>query len=340
MPPKSTAPSNISRTTASVSDWHTNLALSNTENSVDSSVDSSDWIGTSLLAEMDLMDMHVQEMLDTIPGRVGSTFALSPLDTAAIRSVIKQELNRRFDDKLKDIIDKAITTRIKPFEVSRRITQKNLEALQLAHQNDRHIVGGMDALHRYEHFVNTGLVERLFQASSLQDEPNARLYHNTFGMQGTHNLNTVLVSHIERLVKKVQSLEEQYHTGPSQAVSDQQATASQSAWLVSQIEVLVAKVQRLEERDNVSLSQKISDQQSTDSLTPAQEVEQQTQRMNEQSKVLEVMVLREKLQILEDKAEKLEAQVKALQQALPDEAVQRLEEQVEALRCTSKNEGE
>lgn len=56
--------------------------------------------------------------------------------------------------------------------------------------------------------MNTALAERLFNIPSLlEGHPETRFGDTTFGLEGTDSVNSVLVSHVEALVTKVQKLE-------------------------------------------------------------------------------------------------------------------------------------
>ena len=56
------------------------------------------------------------------------------------------------------------------------------------------------------------MVERLFDAAPLEGDSAVRFEDTTFDLRGTDSVNSVLVSHVEALVMKVEKLERQVET--------------------------------------------------------------------------------------------------------------------------------
>lgn len=159
---------------------------------------------------MDDMERHVQEMLDydQQPSHIVPSTPNPTLDGAAIKAYIVREVKRRVEEKLSEIVDTAVAARMRRLEASQRADKSCIDELQAAERRDGQIVRELDALHRHEHILNTALVERLFNIPSLlEGHPETRFEHRTFGLEGTHSVNSVLVSHVEALVTKVQKLE-------------------------------------------------------------------------------------------------------------------------------------
>ncbi|UPX19047.1 uncharacterized protein EKO05_0009323 [Ascochyta rabiei] len=158
------------------------------------------------------MEQHVQEMLD-----LGHHSAQAPYSTNAapfpnnttIKAYIVREISARVDSKLGAIVDTAIMARMNHPEASQKTEQTKINTLQTSRNYDRRILNDLDSLHRHERTLNTALVGRLFQTTSLEGDPDARFNETTFDLQSTDSVNSVLVSHVETLVVKVQRLEAQ-----------------------------------------------------------------------------------------------------------------------------------
>lgn len=161
---------------------------------------------------MDKMENHVQEMLDIGHHPAQSRRSLrtaSAPDNAALKAYIIREIHARVEAKLSTIVDTALTARMNRLEANHKTEQMNIKTLQATRSLDRQVLDDLDAFHRYEHSLNSALVERLFQASSLEGDPEARFVETTFDLQGTDSVNSVLVSYVEALFMKVRQLEEQ-----------------------------------------------------------------------------------------------------------------------------------
>jgi hypothetical protein len=168
-----------------------------------------DWVASPLLTAMDNMERHVQEMLDcdqhlaqTVPSTSKPVF-----DSAEVKALIVREVKRRVEEKLEDIVDTAIVARIRRLEASQKDNQSCMDKLQAVRKHDEQTVHDLDVLHRHEHTLNTVLVERLFDAPSPKGNPETRFSDTTSGLEGTDSVNSMLVSHVEALVMKVQTLE-------------------------------------------------------------------------------------------------------------------------------------
>ncbi|XPS76672.1 hypothetical protein M3J09_008719 [Ascochyta lentis] len=176
------------------------------------------------------MEQHVQEMLDlglNPAQKTASSEAAPVADSATLKAYIVREINARVEANIGAIVDTAIMAHMNRLEASRKTDQTNINSLQTGVKRDRKILNDLDAFHRYEHGLNTALVERLFQTALLEGNPDARFDETTFDLQGTDSVSSLLVSHIETLVMKVQQLEEQVK-GLQEALSENGAARSVS----------------------------------------------------------------------------------------------------------------
>lgn len=170
-----------------------------------------DWVASPLLNAMDHMERHVQEMLDhnqpaaqTVPS--GLTAAPDSTQTKAHNV---REVKRRAEERVHDIMDTVVGARIRRLEAVQKLDQSCIDELQATRKHESQTLQDLDTLHRHEHVLNTALVERLFSAPSLQGHPDTRFDDTAFGLQGSDSVNSVLVSHVEALVMKVQRLEQE-----------------------------------------------------------------------------------------------------------------------------------
>lgn len=165
-----------------------------------------DWVGSSLLSAMDKMDLHVDEMLNAgaqpLPPQ-GTASMKSSTDTAAIRDLIHQEITHIMDRKVSAIVDAAVTERIGSLAATNLTSNSaSLDA------RDRRVLRDLDMLHHHEADLNKKLVERLFQANTLtREHPEQRFARTTSNLKGTDSVASVLVSHVEALVAKVEGLQ-------------------------------------------------------------------------------------------------------------------------------------
>lgn len=167
------------------------------------------WVGSSLLTAIDRMELHVEEMLNTGAGpvRVPALQATTATaDTAAVQALVKQEVTRRLEEKINDLV---VTARLDRLESAQKLYRTNIDALLTSYDTERRVLEDLDELHRHEYLLNSALVERLFEAPVLEDlvNPDAIFEETTFGLQGTDSVNSVLVSSVEKLMLKVEMLE-------------------------------------------------------------------------------------------------------------------------------------
>ena len=170
-----------------------------------------DWVALPLLSAIDDVERHVQEMLDHDPhlGQAVPSSSASTFDVAELKAYIMRKVKRRMEEKVNDIVDTVIVARMQRLEASRRADKSCIDELQAAGERNDQTVRELDALHRHEHTLNTALVDRLFNIPPLaKGHPETRFSDTTFGLKGTDSVNSVLVSHVEVLVMKVQRLEE------------------------------------------------------------------------------------------------------------------------------------
>ncbi|KAF3033198.1 hypothetical protein E8E12_003667 [Didymella heteroderae] len=167
------------------------------------------WVVSPLLSAMDNMERHVQEMLnyDRQPLHGLPRSSKHKLESEELKELIVREVKRRVEERLNDIVDTAIIARVRRPEASQTAGQSSIDELQTARKRDSQTLKELDALHRHEYTLNTALVERLFNAPSLEGHPDTRFGDTTFGLQDTDIMSSVLVSHVEVLVMNVQKLE-------------------------------------------------------------------------------------------------------------------------------------
>ena len=165
-----------------------------------------EWVGSSLISAMDRMELHVNEMLNTyprpVPPHVTASMNLSA-NNAAIRALIHQEVTHIIDRKISAMVDAAITARVGPPAATNFTSNSASSSAQ-----DRRILRDLDVLHHHEADLNRKLVDRLFQADTPKRErPEQRFARTTAGLKGTDSVISVLVSHVEALVAKVEGLQ-------------------------------------------------------------------------------------------------------------------------------------
>jgi hypothetical protein len=165
-----------------------------------------EWVGSSLISAMDRMELHVDEMLNTEPQPVPPHVAASmnsSTHSTAIKDLIHQEITHIVDRKISAMVDAAITARFG------RPTATNLTSNSAGFTaQDRRILRDLDVLHHHEADLNKKLVERLFQVDApTRERPEQRFARTTAGLEGTDSVTSVLVSHVEALVAKVEGLQ-------------------------------------------------------------------------------------------------------------------------------------
>jgi hypothetical protein len=162
-----------------------------------------EWVGSSLITAMDRMELHVDEMLNTDSQPVPPHVAASSAHITAIKKLIHQEVTRIVDCKISTMIDAAITARI-----GRPTATNFLSNTASFSAQDRRILRDLDVLHHHEADLNKKLVERLFQVDApARERPEQRFARTTAGLEGTDSVTSVLVSHVEALVAKVEVLQ-------------------------------------------------------------------------------------------------------------------------------------